>query len=272
MSRLHSEPEPGDRRSRGARASSAAFDADAPGPDEPFSIEAADAFDPIDDRASHDPGADPAQELEPPDSTAASTVARGLAVAPDEAQLVAWIEAVCDQDERALSALYDATLSRVYGLVLRIVRRPAWAEEVVEDTYFQVWRQAARFDASRGKALTWLLSMARSRAIDALRREDRFTHESLDADDAPEVPDASTGSPDDLIEAARGHELLHRALLDLGPQPRQLVALAFFRGLSHEEIAEQTSLPLGTVKSQIRRSLLTLRDVLGDAGFQALPT
>jgi RNA polymerase sigma-70 factor (ECF subfamily) len=197
---------------------------------------------------------------------------RGLDAPLDDARLAAWIDAIVDHDERALSALYDATLSRVYGLVLRIVRRPAWAEEVVEDTYFQVWRQAARFDPARGRALTWLLSMARSRAIDALRREDRFVHDSLDTEDAPAVADATGLSPDELLDCARGHEMLHRALLNLGPQPRQLVALAFFRGLSHEEIAEQTALPLGTVKSQIRRSLITLREVLGDAGWQALPT
>ncbi|MFX4817154.1 sigma factor, partial [Acinetobacter baumannii] len=83
-------------------------------------------------------------------------------------------------DERALMALYEATLSRVYGLVLRLVRRPQLAEEVAEEVYVQVWRQAPRFDAARGRPLTWLLGMARSRAIDAIRREARYQHESLD--------------------------------------------------------------------------------------------
>ena len=97
--------------------------------------------------------------------------------------------------------------------------------------------------------------MARSRAIDAIRRESRFQHEALDEEVAPmSALHSGSGaeSGDELLSVAQGHAELHRALLLLKPQPRQLVALAFFNGLSHEEIASQTSLPLGTVKSQIR--------------------
>ena len=187
----------------------------------------------------------------------------------DDARLAAWIDAIADHDERALTALYDATLSRVYGMVLRVVRRPAMAEEVVEETYFQVWRQAPRFDVARGRAMAWLLGMARSRAIDAIRREARHQHDSLDADAVLQLSDPRPGA-DELLAAARGHADLHRALLLLNAQPRQLVAMAFLGGLSHEEIASQTALPLGTVKSQIRRALLTLRQVLGEQGHSAL--
>jgi len=190
--------------------------------------------------------------------------------APDDAQLEAWIAGIVEHDERALMALYEATLSRVYGLVLRLVRRPQLAEEVAEEVFFQVWRQAPRFDAERGRPLTWLLGMARSRAIDAIRREARFQHEELDEEASPvSAPAAESG--DELLAVAQGHAELHRALLLLKPQPRQLVALAFFNGLSHEEIASQTHLPLGTVKSQIRRALITLRETLGDTGAHALP-
>jgi RNA polymerase sigma-70 factor (ECF subfamily) len=189
----------------------------------------------------------------------------------DDARLEGWIAGIVDHDERALLALYEATLSRVYGLVLRLVRRSQLAEEVAEDVYFQVWRQAPRFDPARGRPLTWLLGMARSRAIDAIRREARFQHETLD-DDATAPASAPVGeSGDELLAVAQGHAELHRALLLLKPQPRQLVALAFFNGLSHEEIASQTRLPLGTVKSQIRRALITLREALGDRGAHALP-
>lgn len=190
--------------------------------------------------------------------------------AADEAQLCAWIDRIVDHDERALMQLHDATRSRVWGLVLRVVRRPQWAEEVVEEVYFQVWRQAPRFDAERGKALTWLLGMARSRAIDALRHEARFAAESLDDEARPEHPDDATDPGDELLAVARGHADLHEALMQLKPQPRQLVALAFFNGLSHEEIAAQMALPLGTVKSQIRRALQSLRQVLGDGAGHAL--
>jgi RNA polymerase sigma-70 factor (ECF subfamily) len=192
-------------------------------------------------------------------------------LAPDvnDVQLNQWINAIVDHDEKAMAALYDATMTRVFGIVLRIVRKRALAEEVVEDTFFQVWRQAARFDASRGRAITWLLGMARSRAIDCLRREARFQHENLDDHTAPDLPDHGPAA-DELLDTARHHADLHRALTLLNTQPRQLVAMAFLQGLSHEEIATQTLLPLGTVKSQIRRALLTLRQLLGDHTLSAM--
>lgn len=226
--------------------------------------------DPLDDPAAADACDDalPDEDDGGDEGQAGALPARELAGA-DDAQLAAWIDAIVDHDERALAALYDATLARVYGLALRIVHRPALAEEVVEDTFFQVWRQAARFDALRGRALTWLLGMARSRAIDTLRREARYRHDSLDDASAPEPVDESAGR-DELLDIARGHADLHRALMQLNAQPRQLVALAFFRGLSHEEIASQTALPLGTVKSQIRRAMLSLRQALGDGAAPAL--
>lgn len=202
-------------------------------------------------------------------SASAMAPAPGSAPCASEAQLTAWIESIVDQDERALAALYDATFSRVFGLVQRIVRNAAMTEEVVEDTYFQVWRQAVRFDAARGKALTWLLAMARSRAIDTLRHEARFQHEAVVDEEGYEGIDAAPPS-DELLDLARHRADLHQALLLLGAQPRQLVSLAFFRGLSHEEIAEQTHLPLGTVKSQIRRALMSLREILGPGAALAL--
>ncbi|MBI3348684.1 MAG: sigma-70 family RNA polymerase sigma factor [Burkholderiales bacterium] len=233
----------------------------------PRSPEAADELPPhallFDDAELHDVEAHA-------EAVCAEVAAKPGCVPLDDAQLQAWISGIVEHDERALLALYEATLSRVYGLVLRLVRRSQLAEEVAEEVYFQVWRQAPRFDAERGRPLTWLLGMARSRAIDAIRRESRFQHEELDEESAPlSAPAAESG--DELLAVAQGHAQLHRALLLLKPQPRQLVALAFFNGLSHEEIASQTSLPLGTVKSQIRRALITLREALGDAGAHALP-
>jgi RNA polymerase sigma-70 factor (ECF subfamily) len=198
------------------------------------------------------------------EAAATGTTRPAVAPAATEEQLVAWIEAIVDQDERALAALYDATFARVFGLVQLFVRSAALAEEVVEDAYFQVWRQAVRFDPARGKALTWLLAMARSRAIDALRREARFAHDRLDDEGHPEAADMQPAH-DDLLDLARNRADLHQALMLLGAQPRQLVSMSFFRGLSHEEIAEQMDLPLGTVKSQIRRALLALGEALGSS-------
>ena len=179
----------------------------------------------------------------------------------DDGQLVGLIRRIVAQDEKALAALYDATSARVHGLVLRILQRAALAEEVVEDTYWQVWRQAPRFDPERGRPLTWLLAMARSRAIDALRRDERVRHEDLpeegSADDDAHVPPVPY-----LLQATRGAQALQAALFELDARSRQLVSLAFFRGLTHEAIALQQGLPLGSVKSLIRRTLLQLRRVL----------
>jgi RNA polymerase sigma-70 factor (ECF subfamily) len=149
---------------------------------------------------------------------------------------------------------------------MRIVRDTATAEEVAEDTFWQVWRQAPRFDPARGCALAWLLTIARSRALDAVRSRQRVqamsvSADSLDhADDAPtDVHERTAADPHDLLSAVQTGHLVQSALMRLGPVPRQLVSLAFFGGLTHEEIAGQTGMPLGTVKSHIRRALVTLR-------------
>jgi RNA polymerase sigma factor (sigma-70 family) len=225
----------------------------------------------LDDDSPADAGFDAATAADAPDaSPLPAPVPTALGPAASEATLTGWIDRIVDHDDRALSALYDATARRVHALVLRIVRRSAWADEVVEDVYFQVWRQAARFDPTRGQAMAWLLAMARSRALDALRHEQRFAADSLDADSSPELPDLATCASDELLAMTQTHAQLHEALMRLSAQPRQLVALAFFRGLSHEEIASQTDLPLGTVKSQIRRALSALKSAMGEQGLAAL--
>jgi RNA polymerase sigma factor (sigma-70 family) len=206
-----------------------------------------------------------------PDAPPAETLAGSPPAVTDDHALAALILRIGDHQDHALTALYDATASRVFGLVGRIVGDSALAEEVVEDTYWQVWRQAARFDAARGRPLTWLLAMARSRAIDALRRRERKAHVALDEDELAGVCDERNPGPHEALATARGQHLLRRALAGLDAQPRQLVSLAFFRGLTHEEIAACTGLPLGTVKSQIRRSLQGLRQWLVQAGCTELP-
>lgn len=204
---------------------------------------------------------DPAFAVEAPAEADAARSRHALPPPLADEQMAALLARIVHQDQRALERLYDATAGRVHGLVLRIVGRRALAEEVVEDTFWQVWRQAARFDAARGRPMTWLLAMARSRAIDALRREQRFVHDELPDDD---VADAATAAPpaQDLLEATRHHAAVHAALAALDARSRQLVALAFLRGLTHEEIAEQQQMPLGSVKSLIRRALLQLRKAM----------
>lgn len=177
----------------------------------------------------------------------------------DDARLRACIAQIVRQNEQALAELYELTAGRVYALALRITRNVQTAEEVVEDAFWQVWRQAPRFDAARGSVVGWILTIARSRALDALRRDDRA--EPLDEEQLADLADGR--DPQDLLVAVQREHRLHAALRELEPLPRQLLALSFFRGLSHEEISSQMSMPLGTVKSHIRRSLLRLRDLLG---------
>ncbi|MGK2912978.1 MAG: sigma-70 family RNA polymerase sigma factor [Porticoccaceae bacterium] len=195
-------------------------------------------------------------EILTPPPSCASSPADG-----DEARLRSWLQAIARDDEQALGSFYDATLGRVYGLALRITRNAPAAEDVSEDVYWQVWRQALRFDPARGNAMTWLLTITRSRALDYLRREDTAdTHPEPQT--LVEANNALDNDPQDLLAATRGNQAIHAALVTLDVLPRQLLALAFFRGMTHEEIADQTALPLGTVKSHIRRALVALRAVL----------
>ena len=178
-----------------------------------------------------------------------------------QGDLTGWIISIVNGDEKALGAFYDATVSRVFGLALRIVRQRDAAEEVAEDVYMQVWQQAGRFDASRGKPLTWLLTICRSRALDYLRREDEaVSHpepETLTVEPYDERAD-----PQDMLLAMERNSRLYAILDKLLPIQRQLLALAFFRGLTHQEIADHTRLPLGTVKSHVRKALDEMREQL----------
>ena len=173
------------------------------------------------------------------------------------------LAAIAKGDERALGRFYDATVSRVFGLALRTVRQREAAEEVVEDVYMQVWQQAGRFDVSRGRPLTWLLTICRSRALDFLRRDDKAM-----AHPAPETlvtePSDDRANPQDMLLLMERNTRLYAILEQLPSVQRQLLALAFFRGMTHQEIADHTQFPLGTVKSHLRKALDKMREQLGD--------
>ncbi len=173
----------------------------------------------------------------------------------------ALLERLAGGDQSALAALYDATSRLVYGLALRILGDPADAEEVTLDVYTQAWRQVGRYDASRGDALTWLLTLTRSRAIDRLRSRagSRKREQALDtaAELATSEPDPESRSA--FAERARR---VRSALAVLSPEQRQVIELAYFEGLTHVEIAERIRQPLGTAKSRIRLGMAKLRDAL----------
>ncbi len=162
------------------------------------------------------------------------------------------IEGMLERDEQSLAELYDSTLAKVYGLALKITRRHDLAEEVVEDTYMQAWQEVSKFDIARGPVMAWLMMICRSRAIDALRRLD--VAESHADPESLNVDIGKVSSPLDILLLLERESDIQTAMADLNALQRQLVALAFFKGYTHEEFASQMHMPLGTVKSNIKRA------------------
>ena len=166
-------------------------------------------------------------------------------------------------EESALAALYDRWAATIHALARRVVREPSEADEVVEDTFWQVWRQAGRYDAARGSASAWLLTIARSRALDRRRARARLREEADDAPEAiAEVAAESGRGPYEAAEAADRSRVVRAALAELPEEQRETLELAYYSGLSQTEIAERTGTPLGTVKTRMRLALHKLRDRL----------
>jgi RNA polymerase sigma-70 factor (ECF subfamily) len=165
-------------------------------------------------------------------------------------------------EQSALGELYDLTIGKVYALALAVLRSREDAEEVACDTYAQAWQQAARFDAERATVIGWLLMICRSRALDRLRqRRARQSDAHVPVDEAGELH-ADEESPEQFLARLQEGSKVHAALAQLSPERQRMVQLAFIEGLTHQEIAARTGIPLGTVKSHVRRALLELRDAL----------
>jgi RNA polymerase sigma-70 factor (ECF subfamily) len=164
-------------------------------------------------------------------------------------------------DERAFADLYDQTSSRVYGMVLRVIRDAAQAAEVTQDVYLEVWRQSARFDPSRSAVMQWLLMIAHRRAVDRVRSaQSAVVRDSKYAELNTERPyDSVSEQVHSSLEAQR----VRKVLDDLTEAQREAVSLAYFGGYTHSEVAELLHIPLGTVKTRIRDGLIRLRDALG---------
>jgi RNA polymerase sigma factor (sigma-70 family) len=160
-------------------------------------------------------------------------------------------------DRAAFRLLYDRWGNRLYGLALRITRQPALAADATQDAFVRIWQQAHRFDPERGGPEAWLVGILRYRALDIVRRQSREVpgYEPEEIED--EAPDALAR----LVSTAEG-AALHRCLGELDQDRRRLVVMAFVDGLSHSELALRMKVPLGTVKSWIRRSLISLRGCL----------
>ncbi|MBC8007474.1 MAG: sigma-70 family RNA polymerase sigma factor [Prolixibacteraceae bacterium] len=192
----------------------------------------------------------------------ADDVTRCRASASD-AEMLALLHAAQKGDEAAFSALYRATASRLYALALRIVSTREIAEEVVIEVYLQVWRTAERYTEERGVVLAWLQMICRSRALDALRRQDKAVSHPDPTELIPPALDRHDSL--EILSSVEEGTKVRTALLALTPLQRQLVALAFYRGMTHAEIAASMKMPLGTVKTAIRRGLKLMRETIGSA-------
>jgi len=177
---------------------------------------------------------------------------------PPDAALV---RRLLQQDVSAFEQLYDRHSRLVYGLLLRILQQAGTAEEVAQDVFLQLWRNADQYDESRGPFVPWLLTLARNRALDTLRlKSERQRRREDQAEELPLVV-AVPQYEKDLDEKRRAEKV--RALMaSLNPQQKRAIELAYFEGLSHSEIAEALKEPLGTVKSWIRNGLLRLKEEL----------
>ncbi|MBM0123924.1 ECF RNA polymerase sigma factor SigK [Pimelobacter simplex] len=164
-------------------------------------------------------------------------------------------------DSAAFATLYDATAARVHGLALRVVRDRAQAEEVTQEVFLEVWRQASRYDAERGSALAWLMTITHRKAVDRVR-----SAEAASRRDATWEQRNQGVEHDTTAEAAHASLEAHRvraALGQLTDVQREAIELAYFGGYTHTEVATLLDLPVGTAKTRIRDGLIRLRDTIG---------
>ena len=179
--------------------------------------------------------------------------------------------AVARRDGAALGKLYDRYGSQLYALCLRILRDGPDAEEVLDDVFWEVWRRPERYDATRGSAMAYLITLARSRSIDRLRARRASRSTPLDEGSADPIvakmPDGETSTPLVDVELGQRRSAVRRAIAELSDDQRRAIEMSFYDGLSHSEIASSLDEPLGTVKSRIRSGLIrlsgSLRSVYG---------
>jgi RNA polymerase sigma-70 factor (ECF subfamily) len=194
-----------------------------------------------------------------PNPAVSSDVPVDAARAARDHRLAALVAAAGAGDAAAFEAFYDATCAYAEALARRMLRGPD-VEDLLAEAYFEAWRGATRFDATRGSAVTWLLTIVRSRALDALRRA--ATHPSAAGAEVDEDPADDGHDPADRLWQAESGTRLHAALAGLSAAERWVLGLAYFRELSHADIARTTGMPLGTVKSLILRAQAKLRGIL----------
>lgn len=176
-------------------------------------------------------------------------------------ELAALLRASARGDEAAFARLYDATSSRVHGLVLRVVRNPAQAEEVTQEAFVDIWRTAARFDPHKGSGISWLMTIAHRKAVDRVRSAQASTER--DTTYLARTEERAFDSTAENVEQSLDAQRVRRAMTSLTQTQRGAVELAYFGGYTHTEVAGLLDVPLGTAKTRIRDGLIRLRDTLG---------
>ncbi|MDQ3382868.1 MAG: ECF RNA polymerase sigma factor SigK [Actinomycetota bacterium] len=171
------------------------------------------------------------------------------------------LQRVAAGDQEAFATFYDAVSARVHGLVLRILRDPAQSEEVTQEVFVQVWREAPSFDPARGSALSWLLTVAHRRAVDRVRSESAQSKREVVYESRNVT--RSIDSTSETVEGRWQAQEVRRAVADLGDRHKEAIELAYFHGLTHREVSERLGLPLGTAKTRIRDGLSKLRQQMG---------
>ena len=186
-----------------------------------------------------------------------------ITLSPDE-HLIALLDRIADRDEAALRELYDITSRKLYGLALKMVGRVDLAEDVLQECYLNVWRIASDYRASLSPPLGWMSVIVRSRALDMLRRlssqmDGRM--QSIDDEESQQIASSEVG----LLDAAMAGEqagALNNCLSKIEAKQRDVIVWAYFRDMSHSELASQFDLPIGTIKTWIRRGLAQLKSCM----------
>ena len=181
--------------------------------------------------------------------------------ADDPQQLKAWLAAVAKKDSQSFRLLYDAASPKLFGFVLRILIKRELAEEVLQETFVSIWNNAASYQPHLAAPMTWMTTIVRNKAFDALRKVDHtveIDNDNFDKD-VMEALESQDPTPIESLQLSGDAKALARCMQRLEGLHRQAIALAFYHDLSHSEVAEQLKQPLGTIKTWVRRSLERLK-------------
>jgi len=177
-----------------------------------------------------------------------------------QAELVWLLAAVAKGDQAAFERLYDATRAKLYGVLLRILGKPDVADDVMQETYLKVWKMAGKFDPTIASPITWMVAIARNRAIDIVRQKGDTSIE-----ESPEAMSVAAETPPPLARREMTEELrrLLTCLGKLDPEKQRIVLLAYYSGWSRDQLARKLDIPVNTIKTWLRRSLLEIRECMG---------